>query len=269
MKFLLIRALLLLSLFPTRVQAQALVPTVQWSQTPLWKEELFYPGSRREAVLTVSNSDSAAHVVSLEINDVKDGGLLSAIELSIENKPLSMTETNLLSGIPSGGILKIPLALVFNATSGNQYKGKNVSFLVCLRFEIGGKVCTPSSLETGHVSQSEDMHAPRASSGSSQTIGQSSVAQAIASPALHMDTFVKAVLTHGNQTAEAGNESTEQSGQGEARKGESTQEGGRDERKRDIQNSEVLGAVGGLTLRASIITAVACALVVMVRLIIA
>lgn len=264
--------MLLLFLLPMLVQAAPLLPKVEWSQRPLWSLLKFYPGDSQQAAVVVSNNDISTHRIYLEFNDIKDGGLMGGVELSVGGKVISITETNDLGEISGGTSSKIPITLKFKYKSGNQYKDKSLSLLTCIRFELGAKACTPNSIVVDAQGGSGNVAVPSAGSsrnGGSRENNISTTASSIAAATVNSSVSIPPPksLFSGNSRLSEGETLQYQEMQSLGKKTPQVEDD--DSQKFDDPNSEEAAATGETRIAMGAIVAIMIIVVVLGRLIIA
>lgn len=264
--------MLFLILFPALAQATPLGPKVEWSHHPLWSLSKFYPGDSSQATVIVFNNDISTHRIYLEFDDIKDGGLMGGVELSMEGKLLSIIETNDLGEIKGGASFKIPIALKFKDKSGNQYKGKSLSSLACIRFELGAKVCTPNNIVADAQGTSGSAESPVAGSShdsSSRTGGRSVVASSLSNVIIDSSAGVPLPgnLLVDNSRLQETEAPQYQDVQGASKKKLEVEDSR--VKKFDVPNSEELGATEESGIAMRVVAATSIIVILLGRLIIA
>lgn len=137
---------------------------VGYERTPLFDDANLAPGDSVSRWVTVKNSDSAAHGVSMQFYDTDKGGfgllgqnLASQFNFEIKKNGASVyskkldaafdeSEIAMNSSLAAGADEKYDFILSFDTAAGNDYQGKQLSFSICVGF-AGDNFCVSDSEE--------------------------------------------------------------------------------------------------------------------------
>lgn len=137
---------------------------VGYERTPLFDDANLAPGDSVSRAVTVKNSDSAPHGVSMQFYDTDKGGfgllgknLASQFNFEIKKNGVSVyskkldaafdeSEIAMNTSLVAGATEKYDFVLSFDTAAGNDYQDKQLSFSICVGF-AGDNFCVSDSKE--------------------------------------------------------------------------------------------------------------------------